>query len=112
MRSSLRPNVPLQPRRPMIAPGAVGCKRMLGCPVLIRYTGSMTEALTEAIAKLATLPPEEQERVARWLLDELRDDERWGRQFSASQDALRKLATDARADRDAGRTTELDPDKL
>jgi hypothetical protein len=46
------------------------------------------------------------------LLDELRDDERWARQFAASQDARSKLAAEARADRSAGRTTELDPDKL
>ena len=72
----------------------------------------MTRALTEAIAKLSKLPAEEQDRIAQWLLDELKDDEHWTRQFSASQDALAKLAAEARADRAAGRTTELDPDKL
>lgn len=72
----------------------------------------MTQALDAAIAKLATLPPDEQDRVARWLLDELRDEEHWARQFRASQDALSKLAAEARADRAAGRTTELDPEKL
>ncbi len=72
----------------------------------------MTQALDAAIAKLATLPPDEQDRVARWLLDELRDEEHWARQFGTSQDALSKLAAEARADRAAGRTTELDPDKL
>lgn len=72
----------------------------------------MTHALNTAIAKLATLPPDEQDRVARWLLDELRDEERWARKFRASQDALSKLAGEVRADRAAGRTTELDPEKL
>ena len=72
----------------------------------------MTQALDAAIAKLATLPPDEQDRVARWLLDELRDEEHWARQFSTSQEALSKLAAEARADRAAGRTTELDPEKL
>lgn len=72
----------------------------------------MTHALNTAIAKLATLPPDEQDRVARWLLDELRDEERWARKFRASQDALSKLAAEVRADRAAGRTTELDPEKL
>ena len=72
----------------------------------------MTQALETAIAKLATLPPAEQDRVARWLLDELRDDEHWTRQFANSQDALSKLAAEARADHTAGRTTELDPEKL
>ena len=59
----------------------------------------MTRTLDAAIAKLATLPPEEQDRVAHWLLDELRDEENWAGQFSASQDALSKLAAEARADR-------------
>ncbi len=72
----------------------------------------MTGALDAVIAKLATLPPEEQDRVARWLLDELRDEEHWANQFGASQNALSKLAAEARADRAAGRTTVLDPDKL
>jgi hypothetical protein len=72
----------------------------------------MTWALDAVIAKLATLPAEDQDRIARWLLDELRRDEHWTRQFASSQDALGKLAADAQADRVAGRTTELDPDKL
>ena len=72
----------------------------------------MTRTLEAAIAKLATLPTEEQDRVASWLLDELRDDKNWTRQFDSSRDALSKLATEARADRAAGRTTDLDLDKL
>ena len=72
----------------------------------------MTHELDTAIAKLATLAPDEQDRVARWLLDELRDEEHWARQFGNSQDALSKLAAEAQADHAAGRTTELDPEKL
>ncbi len=73
---------------------------------------TMTRALNAVLAKLATLPEDEQDRIAQWLLDELRDDDEWARQFSASRDVLSKLAAEARADRAAGRTTELDPDKL
>ena len=51
----------------------------------------MTQTLDAAIAKLATLPPDEQDRVGRWLLDELRDEERWARQFATSQDVLSTL---------------------
>jgi hypothetical protein len=72
----------------------------------------MTRALDAAIAKLARLPADEQDRIAHWLLGELSDDEHWARQFAASQDALSKLAAEARAERSAGRATELDPDKL
>jgi hypothetical protein len=72
----------------------------------------MTRALDAVVAKLATLPAKEQDRIAQWLLDELRDDEDWTRRFANSQDALSKLAAEARADLAAGRATELDPDKL
>ena len=72
----------------------------------------MTRALDSALAKLATLPVDEQDRIAQWLFDELRDEEHWAHQFSTSQDALSKLAAEARADRAGGRTTELDPDTL
>lgn len=72
----------------------------------------MTRALDAVIAKLERLPAEEQDRIARWLLDELADEDLWARQFATSQEAMSKLAAEARADRAAGRTTELDPDKL
>lgn len=72
----------------------------------------MTRTLDNAIAKISALPEEDQERIARWLLDQLEDEEHWDKQFSASQDALKKLADEARAERAAGRTTELDPDRL
>ena len=84
----------------------------LGCIAATCILHSMTRALDAAIAKLSELPAEEQDRIARWLLDELGDEEVWARQFAASQDALSKLAAEARADRAAGRATELDPDKL
>lgn len=86
--------------------------RVLGRLAAARYNSPMTRTLEAAIAKLATLPTEEQDRVAGWLLDELRDDENWTRQFEASQDALSKLAAEALADRAAGRTADLDADKL
>jgi hypothetical protein len=63
----------------------------------------VTGTLETAIAKLAALPPEEQDRVGRWLLDELSDEELWERQFGESQGALSKLAAETRnhADRRA-----------
>jgi hypothetical protein len=60
----------------------------------------------------STLPPDEQDRVGNWLLEELRDEEHWNRQFASSQDALSKLAAEALAEHAAGRATPLDPEKL
>jgi len=81
-------------------------------PATVPYTPGVTGTLETAIAKLAALPPEEQDRVGRWLLDELSDEELWDRQFGASQRALSKLAAEARADRADRRTTDIDPEKL
>jgi hypothetical protein len=72
----------------------------------------MTRALDTAIAKLSRLPADEQDRIALWVLEELRDEEHWAGQFAGSQNALSKLAAEARAERAAGKATDLDPDKL
>ena len=72
----------------------------------------MTRTLDAAIAKLGALPPEEQDRVGRWLLDELADEEQWTQRFGATQGALTKLAAEARAERAAGQMTDVDPDNL
>jgi len=72
----------------------------------------VTRTLAAAIAKLAALPPDEQDRVGRWLLQELAAEEQWTRTFESSQDALSKLAAEARADRHAGLSADVDPDTL
>lgn len=92
--------------------GGDGEARELGRIAAGRILYRMTRALDAAIAKLARLPQDEQDRIARWLLNELEDEDVWTRQFASSQEALSKLAAEARADSTAGRTTELDPDKL
>jgi hypothetical protein len=68
--------------------------------------------LQTAMQRVAELPTEEQDRVASWLLEELLDEAHWDRQFAGSQDLLAELAVEARAERSAGQTTELDPDEL
>ncbi len=72
----------------------------------------MSMVLDEAIAELAKLPLEEQDSMARWLLEELRSEKRWDASFRDSQDLLGRLADEARDELAAGRTTELNPDKL
>jgi hypothetical protein len=71
----------------------------------------VTSTLDAAIAKLAAPSPDQQDRVGRWLLHELADDEQWTRKFETSQD-LSKLAAEARADQTFGRATDVDPDGL
>ncbi|MDE0620314.1 MAG: hypothetical protein OXH83_01455 [Bryobacterales bacterium] len=61
---------------------------------------------------MSALPPEEQDRIAQWILGELQDEERWTQAFSDSQDALSRLADEARTEIGAGRAAQLDSDKL
>jgi hypothetical protein len=97
--------------RPKLPAPLVGCSGLLGRAARSPYTDLVTRTLDAAIAKLAALPPEEQDRVGRWLLDELADEEHWNRQFGASRRTLSKLAAEARADHADGKTTGLDFDK-
>ena len=71
----------------------------------------MTRALDAVVAKLATLPAEEQVRIASGCSMSFGTTST-GPAGSRTQDALSKLASEARADLAAGSATELDPDKL
>jgi hypothetical protein len=72
----------------------------------------MTRALNSVFDKISSLPPDEQDRIAAWLQLELASEEAWSRRLEQSQDTLSALADEALADAAAGRTTELDPDKM
>lgn len=72
----------------------------------------MTNLLKEAFEKASELPPEEQDAVARLLLAELEDEARWAETFARSQDALARMAGEAREEYLAGETEILDPDDL
>ena len=72
----------------------------------------MTRALNSVFSRISSLPEDEQDRIAAWLQAELASEEGWARRFEQSQDVLDALADEALADTAAGRTTELDPDKM
>jgi hypothetical protein len=72
----------------------------------------MTELLERAFAEASQLPAPEQDALAEWLLAELASDHRWQEAFSRSHDRLAALADKALAEHEAGRTVELDPEKL
>ena len=59
----------------------------------------MTSTLEAAIAKLAALPSDEQDRVGRWLLHELTNDEQWTgsltpRKTGSSSSPLKRVPTE------------------
>lgn len=72
----------------------------------------MTQLLEKAFAEAAKLSPEEQDAFARWMLEELEDEQRWQKSFNSSTDLLDHLADEALTDFRAGKTEELDPDQL
>lgn len=67
----------------------------------------MTALLEKAWAEVSTLPEREQEMVAQIILDTIRDEQEWDRQFAESHDFLNHLADKALDDYEAGRTREL-----
>ena len=71
----------------------------------------MTKLLQEAWDRVSKLPDEEQDRIARELLEELGDTE-WDRILAETQDELRKLGEEAREEYRTGRTEPLDLDRF
>ncbi len=72
----------------------------------------MTKLLEKAFAEASRLSEKEQDALARALLDELASERRWDELFSSSHDVLGELAQEALDEHRAGRTKELDPQKL
>jgi len=72
----------------------------------------MTKLLERAFEEASKLPNEAQDSLAKFLLEELASERRWDELFAKSPEVLSELAREALAEHAAGRTTELDPDKL
>ncbi len=69
----------------------------------------MTKLLNKAIERVSGLPDDEQDAIAGIILDEIEDEARWRASFAASQEALARLAEDARKEIADGRTQPFDP---
>ena len=74
----------------------------------------MNDLLQKAFERASTLPTDEQERFARFLLAELESERHWADLFSRpeSEEFLDRLADQALSDHRARRTRLLDPDDL
>ena len=68
----------------------------------------MTTLLKQAFDELSKLSPEQQDLIARRILDELEDERRWDASFAASQDMLESMAAEAIAEHRAGKTRPMD----
>ena len=72
----------------------------------------MTRLLKEAFSKASELPDEAQDEFARWLLDELVAERRWGELLDRSGVSLSQLASEALGEDVVGDTELLDPKEL
>jgi hypothetical protein len=67
----------------------------------------MTKLLEKAFEKASSLPAQEQDAIADWLLAELESEGRWANLFAGSQDALKSLASEALEEHRRGETKDL-----
>jgi hypothetical protein len=72
----------------------------------------MTRLLEQAFVEANKLPEDEQDALAKFLLEELASERRWIHAFADSQDVLSQLADEALAEYRAGKTQALDPETL
>jgi hypothetical protein len=72
----------------------------------------MTKRLEEAIERLRRLPEADQDSIAQIVFDELESERKWDELFTKSPEKLKRLGDQAWADYEAGKTDELDPEKL
>jgi hypothetical protein len=72
----------------------------------------MTKMLELAFTEAGKLTSTEQDLLASRLLAELADEDDFDRAIAASADKLAVLANEALAEHRAGKTQELDPDRL
>ena len=72
----------------------------------------MTTLLQEAFHKVAELPENLQDEIAKQLIEELEWEEQWEHTLATSQDVLEHLAMEARREYKAGKTVEKGFDEL
>jgi hypothetical protein len=68
--------------------------------------------MEQVIERLRAVPPGEQDELARFLLNELQEEERWSTTSNAHTPQLRRLMDQVLGDDAKGRSEPLDPDKL
>jgi hypothetical protein len=68
----------------------------------------MTTLLKKAFDAASSLPPERQDALAKLVLAEIEDEERWDKAFAKSQDKLADMAAEAIAEHKAGKTRPME----
>ncbi|HYA41953.1 MAG TPA: hypothetical protein VEF34_11655 [Syntrophobacteraceae bacterium] len=68
----------------------------------------MTTLLKKAFDAASSLTRERQDALARLVLAEIEDENRWDETFAGSQDQLSDIAAEAIAEHEAGKTRSMD----
>jgi len=68
----------------------------------------MSTLLEQALQKVGSLPPEEQEAITAQILAELADEDAWKRRFAEKRDVIRRMAREALEEDARGDTLPLD----
>jgi len=72
----------------------------------------MTDLLRKAFDEASRLADDEQDSLAKLLLEEIKSERRWDRAFSSSADRLSELADEALEEHRRGDTEKLKPENL
>jgi len=72
----------------------------------------MTSMLKKAFDEASKLPEIEQNALARWVLEEIKSDRKWDKQFAESEDVLAELAREALQEEADNETSDLDENLL
>ena len=72
----------------------------------------VTKTLEKAFAEASKLSAKEQDQLGAWLLSEFESERKWEELFRRSPEALARLGEAGLAEKRAGYTEELDPEKL
>ncbi|BBO35951.1 hypothetical protein [Lacipirellula parvula] len=72
----------------------------------------MTKTLQEAIERLQQMPEDRQDLLARLVLHEIDEDEKWAKSTAANVDKLRGLIGEVLQADSRGECEPLDPDRL
>ncbi len=72
----------------------------------------MTKTLQEAIERLQQMPEDRQDLLAKLLLHEIEEDEKWAQSTEANADKLRGLIGEVLQADSRGQCEPLDPDRL
>ena len=72
----------------------------------------MTKLLEKAFKEASALPEIEQNSLAKWVIEEIKAEKKWGQAFSESEDVLDRLADEALKAHKKGKTSSLDIDAL